>query len=455
MALSAFSPLLKSISGLTGLNPYSGEVHPDLQNKKPQIAPLTHNIPFNNLSRVAQELNDPADKKILRAIISGRGNKQRVFLLSETDRKAITFRKNRQMNCLTATIFQQTFEDIAAIITTRHDVLSVENGTALLLGERQDKIPWLEKVITAIKASSQMPETSQEINKEEKIEEVPAAQATQTEQSKSEPNHKLFHKIVVDLDEQALTEYLHKNLERLKQTIPRLSKAPMLPQDAEDAIQNGLCRIFELQQTARRKKSLPFQRLVSALDKNDHPPIYSTNKRKLLEEWEQEKTTFCRTPEFFSTWLHKILINSTYNVRPRNSDAMYKSDIYASDRPSDDTLSDNWQTADSGLYAGPKSLILENPLDFFEHCADLEREETFLHILEEHQPVNPAQQAKLEVLRMHVLARMEYQDIANTLDIPIGTVRSRINRAKNLLLELYEAQQASHKSIPHLMTEPR
>lgn len=49
-----------------------------------------------------------------------------------------------------------------------------------------------------------------------------------------------------------------------------------------------------------------------------------------------------------------------------------------------------------------------------------------------------------QVLMLLAIADFSYSDIAESLDIPIGTVRSRIHRARNKMRELLEAE----RSIP-------
>ena len=41
-----------------------------------------------------------------------------------------------------------------------------------------------------------------------------------------------------------------------------------------------------------------------------------------------------------------------------------------------------------------------------------------------------------EVLRLRFMLRLDYEDIADALEMPIGTVKSRISRARNVLKEL-------------------
>ena len=47
-----------------------------------------------------------------------------------------------------------------------------------------------------------------------------------------------------------------------------------------------------------------------------------------------------------------------------------------------------------------------------------------------------------ETFLLHVLTEMPYSDVAQVLGIPIGTVRSRINRARRVLRELITPAEA-------------
>lgn len=49
----------------------------------------------------------------------------------------------------------------------------------------------------------------------------------------------------------------------------------------------------------------------------------------------------------------------------------------------------------------------------------------------------------IKTFSMHILNEMEYKDIATNLDIPLGTVKGRIFRAKKLLQEKY--REIHHK----------
>ena len=60
-----------------------------------------------------------------------------------------------------------------------------------------------------------------------------------------------------------------------------------------------------------------------------------------------------------------------------------------------------------------------------------------------------------EILILYYMDDMLYKDIASTLDIPIGTVMSRLNRAKEALkVKLLKQLQNSGENIPHINSTP-
>jgi len=54
-----------------------------------------------------------------------------------------------------------------------------------------------------------------------------------------------------------------------------------------------------------------------------------------------------------------------------------------------------------------------------------------------------------DVLLLHAWADLNYEDIARALDVPIGTVRSRLNRARRLLREALNRGNALEKEVDH------
>ncbi|HKK99573.1 MAG TPA: sigma-70 family RNA polymerase sigma factor [Desulfotignum sp.] len=60
-----------------------------------------------------------------------------------------------------------------------------------------------------------------------------------------------------------------------------------------------------------------------------------------------------------------------------------------------------------------------------------------------------------EILILYYMEDMLYKDIASTLDIPIGTVMSRLNRAKEALkAKLLRQLKNSRENIPHMNSNP-
>jgi RNA polymerase sigma-70 factor (ECF subfamily) len=89
------------------------------------------------------------------------------------------------------------------------------------------------------------------------------------------------------------------------------------------------------------------------------------------------------------------------------------------------------QLEDSWVEAGAQSTIVE-PEDPAESVERSEREEILqkgIEALPEHQ--------RAMIVMFHVES-LSYEDIAATLDLPIGTVKSRLNRARLALREILE-----------------
>jgi RNA polymerase sigma-70 factor (ECF subfamily) len=115
----------------------------------------------------------------------------------------------------------------------------------------------------------------------------------------------------------------------------------------------------------------------------------------------------------FTTWLFRIVTNCFLDAKKK-----------AARKPTDQ-LEDGWVGADA------ESTIVdqESPVEASERS---EREEIMQKAIEQ----LPEYQRAMIVM-FHV-ENLSYEDIAATLDLPIGTVKSRLNRARLALREILE-----------------
>lgn len=118
----------------------------------------------------------------------------------------------------------------------------------------------------------------------------------------------------------------------------------------------------------------------------------------------------------FTTWLYRILTNCFLDIKKKQS------------RKPTDQLEDAWVDTDA------KTTIVghESPDEASERA---ERERVMQAAIER---LPDYQQA---MIVMFHLENLSYEDIATTLDMPIGTVKSRLNRARLALRELLEPFQ--------------
>jgi RNA polymerase sigma-70 factor (ECF subfamily) len=77
--------------------------------------------------------------------------------------------------------------------------------------------------------------------------------------------------------------------------------------------------------------------------------------------------------------------------------------------------------------------------DTFNHCAEMEREEEMQSVRE---AVNGMPQIYREIILLREWENMSYEEIAQALAIPVGTVRSRLHNATLLLAKHLRAQEA-------------
>lgn len=104
-----------------------------------------------------------------------------------------------------------------------------------------------------------------------------------------------------------------------------------------------------------------------------------------------------REINFFKTWLIRILINECYNIQ------QYKRKVV----PLDDTV----------------------------HSSEHHHENNSAEILDIQNLTNKLDDIYKEVIDLRYNHDIKFDDIAALLDIPVGTVKSRLNRAHKLLRE--------------------
>ena len=121
----------------------------------------------------------------------------------------------------------------------------------------------------------------------------------------------------------------------------------------------------------------------------------------------------------FYTWLFRIAVNLTFNFCKRNSKVSFQSLQEETDEETNRQLKDY--------------LIDKNIQEPSELASKKEVQSLILKALEKLDP----QQRAVVVLRD--IEQMSYNEIAETLDMEIGTVKSRIARGRKNLREILEA----------------
>jgi RNA polymerase sigma-70 factor (ECF subfamily) len=115
-----------------------------------------------------------------------------------------------------------------------------------------------------------------------------------------------------------------------------------------------------------------------------------------------------RPQSSFRNWLYRIAVNATLDVLRRKPE---------------ERLEDEDMQMLADQTPGPESALIEK-----------ER----LAVLQE--AVSALPEAARTVLVLREYGDLSYQEIAGVLDVPIGTVMSRLNYARNRLRELLKAQ---------------
>jgi len=148
------------------------------------------------------------------------------------------------------------------------------------------------------------------------------------------------------------------------------------------------------------------------LNKNDAEDLFQQTWLKVVNNIEKYKE------DNFKAWLFKICSNQfkdNYRKKVRYN-KMVKDDY-----------------ADSNK----KDFVINSAKSSDETEIKVERRDTKLAIINR---INTLSEKHREPILMFYFQDMKYEDIAKNLDIPVGTVRSRINTAKKMLKEQMEGE---------------
>lgn len=138
-----------------------------------------------------------------------------------------------------------------------------------------------------------------------------------------------------------------------------------------------------------------------------------------------------RGDALFSTWLYRIAINQAINRRKR----------LAVDRARTATLG----PIDPETEGGDPLADLPHPGPTPAETA--ERNETSVHV---QQGLNSLKEEEALIILLHDFQELPYEEIAHTLKLPVGTVKSRLHRArlalKAKLARYYDVRARAEKS---------
>lgn len=149
-----------------------------------------------------------------------------------------------------------------------------------------------------------------------------------------------------------------------------------------------------------------------------------------------EKFNLFREGTNLKAWLFRVMMNRFINL--------YRRRQVAPDRASFE---------DVGEFLGRQEDIKAGDYASAKHMAGLMRDAAFLDSLDDrlkHALESLAPDYR-EILILNVIGELAYKDIADTLDIPIGTVMSRLSRAKAVLRDKVSA--LGREVVPGLDTD--
>ncbi len=122
----------------------------------------------------------------------------------------------------------------------------------------------------------------------------------------------------------------------------------------------------------------------------------------------------------FKAWMFRVMTNRFINLYRRKK-----------------TRKENASFDDVSEFFGSEDRLSAQEFESAERVTGLMKDEVFLESLDERLKIaleNVGDEYR-EVLIMNVIGEMPYKEIAKALGIPVGTVMSRLSRAKSLLRE--------------------
>ncbi len=149
----------------------------------------------------------------------------------------------------------------------------------------------------------------------------------------------------------------------------------------------------------------------------DHPEDAADVVQDAFLNAYQSLHSFKGDAEFF-TWLYRIAFNTAISMKRKKRAAI---------------------SLDSG--ASEASIDPHDPSEYIKPGAVLERSEEEIRLQEALTRLSPEHR---DVLIFKDIEGMKYEEIADLLGVPIGTIRSRLHRARLELRELLEPNDAGH-----------
>ena len=168
----------------------------------------------------------------------------------------------------------------------------------------------------------------------------------------------------------------------------------------------------ELVRRAQRGDNIAFEQLVRRHQRyvfnvayrvlNDYAEAEDMTQEAFLRAW--RGLPGFRGQAQFTTWLYRIVHNLCLNRLPRLKQEL--------------------------LQTEPLEEALTTPTPFQAELTEIREQMAFLHTQLDQLP----EKYRL-VLTLRFLQRLSYEEIATALDLPIGTVKTHIHRARRLLIE--------------------